>query len=261
VATTFGTDFRRFFLRGLATVLPPLITVALLLLFFGFVDKYMGRYLNVALQWIVVQLSALRQDVPWTLRGPEAIWSQVRDTWQRYHLGLTGLLLAFVVIYVVGRFVASFLGRALWHLLESAMLRIPLIKQVTDFLLNERRMEISRVVAVEYPRKGIWSLGLATGAGLRTLEQSVGDDLVTVFIPSSPTPVTGYTITVRRDEVIEVPLSLDEALRFTVSGGVVVPGPQKGRLAELEEARRALRAAEITPSPQTPSTKQEESQQ
>lgn len=260
MASRFGTDFRRFFVRGLAAVLPPLATVALLLFFFGFVDAYMGRFLNAGLQWVVVQLSTLIQHEPWSLRGPEGVREEVRAVWETYRLNWAGLVLAFVAIYVVGRFVASWLGRTIWHLLETGLLRIPVfkqiypyVKQVTDFLLNERRMDVSRVVAVEYPRKGIWSLGLATGAGLRALEEAVEDDLITVFIPSSPTPVTGYTITVRRADTIELPLSLDEALRFTVSGGVVVPSRQKGRLSELEEARRRLHAAEAASASEAPS--------
>ena len=114
----------------------------------------------------------------------------------------------------------------------------PYVKQVTDFLLSERKVEFSRVVAVEYPRKGIWSMGLVTGPGLRTLTRSVRTDLLTVFIPSSPTPVTGYTITVRQDEVIDLPLSIDDALRFTVSGGVIVPASQELSPTEIEEARQ-----------------------
>jgi uncharacterized membrane protein len=82
------------------------------------------------------------------------------------------------------------------------------------------------VVIVEYPRKGIWSLGLMTGETMRVIEAVAGVECVTVFIPSSPTPFTGYTLTVPRDSVIELPISLDEALRFVVSGGVLVPPSQ-----------------------------------
>jgi uncharacterized membrane protein len=77
-------------------------------------------------------------------------------------------------------------------------------------------------VTVEYPRKGIWAVGLVTGGTMRSIEHESGDAL-TIFIPSSPTPFTGYTITVPRGEVHELPISIDEALRFTISGGVLVP--------------------------------------
>ena len=103
----------------------------------------------------------------------------------------------------------------------------PSVKQVTDFFFSDRQVQYSRVVIVEYPRKGIWSLGLVTNTGMRTVDESLPGELLTVFVPSSPTPVTGYTITVRRDEVIDLPISIDEALRFTISGGVIQPPSQQ----------------------------------
>ena len=83
-------------------------------------------------------------------------------------------------------------------------------------------------------------MGLVTGAGMRTLHRTAGGDLLTVFIPSSPTPITGYTITVRRKDVIDLPMSIDEALRFTISAGVIMPKDQRLSDAEIEQARQAV---------------------
>ena len=85
------------------------------------------------------------------------------------------------------------------------------------------RSEFSGVVAVPYPRKGIWSVGLLTGTPMKAIQESAGEEMVTIFIPSSPTPVTGYTITVPRRDIIELALSVDEALRFIISAGVIKP--------------------------------------
>lgn len=234
MASNFRKDFRRFFVRGLAAVLPTVLTVAILVWLFALIQKYVGRHINTAVQWLVVQFSCLITHVPMQWAGPVDKWAEVKAFWDQYYLGGIGFLLAFVVIYVIGRFVASFIGRGVWATLEHALTRAPVIrqiypnaKQVTDFLLSERKAEYSHVVAVEYPRKGIWSLGLMTGDGMRTLNEKVGSDMLTIFIPSSPTPVTGYTIMARQDEVIDMPLSIDEALRFTVSGGVLVPPAQQ----------------------------------
>ncbi len=138
--------------------------------------------------------------------------------------------MAFIGVYLIGRLVASFVGRSVWKVLESALFRVPVIKQiyphikqVTDFILTERPFEFSNVVAVEYPRKGVWSLGFVTGTGLERVSKTLGKELITVFIPSSPTPFTGYTILVQRDEVIDLPMTVDETLRFTISGGVLTP--------------------------------------
>lgn len=242
---SFTTDFKRFFLRGLAVLLPTMITIAIIVYVLSFVDGYIGKHLNHGLQWIVVQFWRLVERTEFTWSGPDAVWDRVKAIWADYQLWWLGFLLAIGLIYVLGRFVASFLGRTVWQMVERAFARTPVlkqvypyVKQVTDFLLSERKVEFSRVVAVEYPRRGLWSLGLVTGPGMKQLREAATHDLLTVFIPSSPTPVTGYTITVRRDEVIDLPVSIDEALRFTVSGGVIMPRSQELSRAEVEQARQ-----------------------
>ena len=81
-------------------------------------------------------------------------------------------------------------------------------------------------MAIPYPRKGIWSLGLVTGAGFSHIGQAAKEEFLTVFIPSSPTPITGYVVHVKKGDAIDLPISIEEALRFTVSGGVIVPDHQ-----------------------------------
>lgn len=243
----FGTDFRRFFLRGLAAVLPTILTVAILVWLLALIQEYIGQYIKTAVQWVVVEISCVWSRGPFSWSGPNDKWDAVKYVWQVCRLWWIGLVLAFVAIYVFGRFVASYLGRELWRIIERTFFRLPVVrqiypyvKQVVDFLLSEKRIELSRVVAVEYPRKGIWSLGLVTGPGMRTLTGALGGDLLTVFIPSSPTPVTGYTITVSRHEVIDLPISIDEAIRFVVSGGVIMPIGQQLSDAEIEQARQGV---------------------
>jgi len=230
VATGFGGDFRRFFFRGLAAMLPALLTVMIIVWVLQFVDIHVGVHVNKLVKWIVVQWISVAGRHELSLRGPDVLWNRVKQFWEDWQFNWVGFILSFVLIYVFGRFVASILGRAMWRLIERSFFRLPIVKQiypsvkqVTDFLLAERKMEFSRVVAVEYPRKGIWSLGLVTNEGMRTLCEVLGQDLVTVFVPSSPTPVTGYAITVQRSEVIDLPLSIDDALRLVVSGGVIMP--------------------------------------
>jgi uncharacterized membrane protein len=110
----------------------------------------------------------------------------------------------------------------------------PNVKQVTDFLLSDRPVEYSGVVAVQYPRKGIWSLALSTGSPVERVQRAVQEELVTVFVPSSPTPVTGYVVQVPRSGVIELNMTIDEALRFTISGGVIKPGAMLPGMAETD---------------------------
>jgi len=247
VPQRFKEDFRRFFFRGLATVLPVVLTVVILLWLFAKIQQYIGRHINTAAQWVVMQFISIAWHRGPSLVFPDAMWQRVKGIWADYYLGWIGFLLAFVAIYIVGRLVASMVGRGLWGTVERTFFRLPVVKQVypyvkqvVDFLLSEKKIELSRVVAVEYPRKGVWSLGLVTGPGMRTLHGALGGDLLTVFIPSSPTPVTGYTITVNRQEVVDLPISIDDALRFTVSGGVIMPRGQARSNAEIEQALQGV---------------------
>jgi len=234
-------------------MLPAMLTVMIIVYVLQFVDTNVGAYVDKLVQWLVVQWISVSGGGSLSVKGPRVVWDGVKEFWADWHFHWLGFILSFVLIYVFGRFIASILGRAMWRVIEHGFFRLPVVKQiypsvkqVTDFVLAERKMEFSRVVAVEYPRKGIWSLGLVTNEGMRTLRDELGQDLVMIFIPSSPTPVTGYTITVRRDEVIDLPLSIDEALRLTVSGGVIIPPAQAvGVLGLTQQIPRGFTA--LTP--------------
>ncbi len=308
----FVNDFKRLFMKGLAALLPTVVTIALLLWAFNWVN---GHIASPITDWIITFLPD-PEEVPGFFRGTWLKTDATRDSLQygqqldrldpetgrpltleyeivhhpmcylsdqdiefviengirarrpaeeqdrltqlrkearkrravamwhiafsKWRLNVIGFLIAIVIVYVVGYFLSGLLGRTVLRIVESTVLRIPFIrslypniKQVTDFLFGDRQIEFGGVVAVEYPRRGVWSLGLLTGPAMKTIEKRASaDDLVTVFIPSSPTPVTGYTITVPRSDVIELGLSIDEALRFTISGGVIKP-PSEGGQPEM----------------------------
>ncbi|GAB6164231.1 hypothetical protein JCM19992_02310 [Thermostilla marina] len=144
---------------------------------------------------------------------------------------LTALLI--LLVYLIGKFLTARIGRMMWTLVESTIIRLPLVsnvygavKQVIDFLLSEREMEYNRVVAVEYPRKGIWSLGMVTGVSFRDLEAAANEPVLSILIPTSPMPVTGFTINVPKSEVVDLDITVDQALQFIISCGVVVPPHQ-----------------------------------
>lgn len=247
MAEGFASDFKRFFLRGLAAVLPTVLTLIIIVYVFKFVHNWIGVHINTAIKWSMgffISKPTPSQEV--IQIGDMILPKGLVISYDRYFWWV-GFILAVVAIYIFGRFVASFLGRGAWRMTERTLLRTPVVraiypyvKQVTDFLFSEKKIEFSRVVAVEYPRKGVWSLGLVTGAGMRSLQNVATRDLLTVFVPSSPTPFTGYTITVRRDEVIDLPISIDDALRFSVSGGVIMPGNEQLSKAETEQARQGV---------------------
>ena len=146
------------------------------------------------------------------------------------------LALFLLTLYLLGKFMAAGIGRFFWGLFEGGIQRVPLVravysavKQVSGFLLNERDMRVSRVVAVEYPRKGIWQLGFVTGEGMPAIEAVVGEECLSVLVCTSPMPMAGFTVNVRRSEVVDLNITLDQAIQFIVSCGVVVPRPKDAK--------------------------------
>ncbi|MDA8744715.1 DUF502 domain-containing protein [Rubripirellula amarantea] len=144
------------------------------------------------------------------------------------------LLVFTTVLYFLGRLFTFGLGRWFVHVFDQSILRIPLVnkvygsvKQVTDFAFSEREIEFNRVVAIQYPSKGVWSLGFVTGNSLVEIADATGEPMLSVLMPTSPMPMTGFTVTVARSEAIDLNLTIDEAIQFIVSCGVVVPPNQR----------------------------------
>jgi uncharacterized membrane protein len=143
------------------------------------------------------------------------------------------LSLFILVLYLLGKFLAAGIGRLFLNLFEWLVTRVPIVrsvysgvKQVSDFMFTEREIEFTRVVAVEYPRKGIWSLGFVTGESFLDIRAAANDHVVAVFIPCSPMPLTGFTINCLRSECIDLNITFDQACQFAISCGVVVPPHQ-----------------------------------
>ncbi|MDG2291671.1 MAG: DUF502 domain-containing protein [Phycisphaerales bacterium] len=261
--TTAKGHFKRFFLRGLAVVLPSALTLWLFVKAYQWVDSAIAQPINKGLQWCLVRLmdmwaglasfadlqatetklESLRREaglVPHDLSQDGALVNQWREgvvtSWwdEHWYIHIIGLLVAIIAVYIAGRLVGGFIGRVLYRYLERLIGSIPVVKkiyswvkQVVDFLFSqEQSVQFNRVVAVEYPRRGIWSVGFQTGTSMRSISAKSGDS-VTVFVPSSPTPFTGYTITIPRADIIELPISVEEAIGFAVSGGVLRPDGQK----------------------------------
>jgi uncharacterized membrane protein len=256
---TFTQDFRQFFLRGLAALLPTLITLWLLVWAWNFLWESLGRHLIWAMKYAWGNLAG-----KWVI--PDApSWGFIDHYWdeRNFSTRLFGVLLAVLSVYIVGFFVGNLIGRTFWKLGENLVMKIPIIraiypavKQVTDFLLADRshQFEFSRVVAVQPHEKGIWSIGLVTGQGLRPLAETTGQEMLTVFVPSSPTAFSGYVLVAPRNEVVELPITVEEAMRLLISGGVIVPGselvPGGGEESAIAELTQPTATPRTPPQPQ-----------
>ena len=149
-----------------------------------------------------------------------------------FHFTAIAIVISIVAVYSVGRIVTHRLGA--WFVLRigSFVTGVPLVgaiytsvKHVTDFFLAEKDPKYRRVVAVEYPRPGIWTLAFVTGDGMSECVQVAGEPLVNVLVPSAPVPFAGYTMNVKQSELLDLNMSLDQAIQYVMSCGVIVPSP------------------------------------
>lgn len=267
--------FRAAILRGLAVVLPPLLTIVIFLWIAGTVQQYVLTPVATGTQhllaWSIADIRS-EHEIPAAQRGqlapvvdgvryhrldnrtyiPQYVYDMVmanqdespppktgKAFYHRYvllrylnpYLVVPFFLSIFILmLYLLGKFMAAGAGRVFWNLFERGVHRVPLVrnvygsvKQVSDFLLSERQIEYSRVVAVQWPRKGIWTLGLVTGESLADIEMAAGEPVLSVLICTSPMPMTGFTVSVRKSEVVDLNITIDQAIQYIVSCGVVVP--------------------------------------
>ena len=262
--------FKGYFLHGLAVLLPSILTIWLFVWGYTFIQNNISSHINGALvhiialaTWEDVEISETElrnfvQDPKSGLEVDNNIESLIKDQyvqrkakvnklktnlakkWVDGPGSIVGFIIAVIAVCVFGALLASYVGRSLWRMTENFIMNTPLlrnvypyIKQVTDFLLTQEDQKklFSRVVAVEYPKKGIWSVGFVTGSGLKNVVNNIRGDFLTVIIPTSPTPFTGFVITVPKKQTIDLDMTIEEALRFIVSGGVVTPEKEQVKAA------------------------------
>lgn len=158
-----------------------------------------------------------------------------------------GLVLAAVIVLFLGYLASGFLGRSLISGFDRALTRIPLVrsvypytKQLVDFFLSDNELEFDTVVAAPYPSEGVWAIGFVTGGGLKTVHEELEGTYLSVFIPTSPMPMTGFTVFLDAKKLIPLDITVDEALRVTVSAGVLVP--ESERVTDFDEAHERWQA-------------------
>ncbi len=145
-----------------------------------------------------------------------------------------GVLLSVLVLLVTGMLVANLFGRSLLSLWERLLSRIPLVrsiysgaKQLAETLFSDSGQSFRKVLLVEFPRPGLWTLAFQTGTDVGEAQKRTGRDVINVYIPTTPNPTGGYFVMVPREDVQELKMSVDEGLKMLMSMGAVVPDVQK----------------------------------
>ncbi len=193
---------KRYFISGLIVFLPLALTVNLFVLAVDFADGLLGKYLE-----------------PYFF-----------EQFGFYFRGLS-ILIGIYIIILFGFFVTNFLGQRVFQYFEKLLIKLPFfrqvypaIKEIAVFLFSSDRFKsFKQVVLVEYPRKGIYTFGFLTNDSADKICELTKKDMCNVFMPSAPGPFTGYVIMVPKKEIIFTNISIEEAVKFIVSGGVVNP--------------------------------------
>lgn len=195
---------RKWLLAGLLVVVPVAITVSVL-------------------QWIIGTLDQTLAILP-------ANWQP--DKLIGVHIPGFGVLLTLTILLVVGAAASNFFGRKLVALGDSIVHRIPVVrsiyssvKQVSDTLFSESGNAFRTAVLVQWPREGVWTIAFVTGTPGGDVSNYLTDgEYVSVYVPTTPNPTGGYFVMLRKSDCIELKMSVDDALKYVVSMGVVVPG-------------------------------------
>ena len=156
-----------------------------------------------------------------------------------------GIVLGISTLLVTGMFAANLFGRRLFGLWEAILNRIPLVrsiynsvKQISTTILDANSKSFRKVVMLQYPRKGIWSIGFLTNEYVSVNIKGRNENLVAVFVSTTPNPTSGFILMMPRDEIIDLDMTVEEGFKFIISMGVIIPdGPIRQQLTRNKVAQ------------------------
>lgn len=193
---------RKWLVAGLLVIVPVAITIAVL-------------------QWIIGTLDQTLLILPESWR-PERLIGM--------HVPGFGVLLTLTILLVVGAVTSNLVGKRLVHWGDRLVARIPVVrsiyssvKQVSDTLFSPSGNAFRTAVLVEWPRPGVWTIGFVTGTPGGEVSNTLVGDYLSVYVPTTPNPTGGYFVMLRKSDCVELKMSVDEALKYVISMGVVSP--------------------------------------
>jgi len=200
------TSLKNYFLTGLLVILPISITVYVI--------------------WILI-------------RGMDAILKYIPakylpETYLQIHIPGLGLILVVILVFVVGLLTRNIIGRKIVRLGENIVDRIPLVrvlytgvKQLLEPLFLQKTNAFKRVALIEYPRRGVHVIGFVTGESKGEVQNKTSKNMMNVFVPTTPNPTSGFYILIPEDEVVSLNMSVEDAFKLIISGGIVSPPEKK----------------------------------
>lgn len=200
---------RGYFFAGILVTMPLAITFAVARWFILFVDSKIVPMIPAA--W-----------------NPD---TYLKDT-VGFEIGLPGLgvVVLLIVITLIGALTAGFIGRYVVRLGENILARMPVIrsvygsvKQILETVLQQQSQAFRQAVLVEYPRRGIWAIGFITGETEGEVQNLTNEEVTNVFLPTTPNPTSGFLLFVPREDLVVLDMSVEEAVKMVISGGIVTP--------------------------------------
>ncbi|SMO50190.1 DUF502 domain-containing protein [Melghirimyces algeriensis] len=211
---------RTYLILGIFTLLPTLATIYIIRFLFKLIDPTLGIATAKLLDWLGII------ELPLTVGGI------VFQT----HVPGVGVLLTFALLIMIGMMTRSFFGRKIFRYTELFFSRIPLarsvystVKQITNTFAQDKT-SFKKVVMVEYPRKNVYTLGFYTGGGNGEIQEKIREPVLNIFLPTTPNPTSGWLVLVPEKDVIFLDMSVEEGLKYIISGGMVVPASQRAYL-------------------------------
>ncbi|MBI3754080.1 MAG: DUF502 domain-containing protein [Deltaproteobacteria bacterium] len=198
--------FKRYFITGLLVVVPLYLTVNIFGLIVGYMDT-MLKYLPEPLQ---------------------------PDTYLPFHIPGLGVIFTIGVIFLMGLLATNLLGKKLVEIGDGILARIPLfkgiykpIKQLLETFLATGYSDFRRVVLIEFPSRGMYSVGFLTGVAAGEVQAKTAEKVVNVFLPTTPNPTTGFYLLIPEKDIIPLDMSVEDAFKLIITGGMVSPEKAK----------------------------------
>jgi uncharacterized membrane protein len=192
---------KRYFITGILVILPLFLSLYVLFIVFRFFDGILGPLINI----------------------------YFKQNFQVYIPGV-GLILFILIVFLTGFFSTHVIGKGFHLFVEKAVSRFPLlryiypsIKRAFEFLFSEASLSFKKAVLVEYPSKGIWSIAFVTNENFYEANKKTNQDLLTVYVPSVPNPATGFIVLVPRSAVVYLDITVTDAMKIIISGGLLNP--------------------------------------
>ena len=168
------------------------------------------------------------------------------ESWLGIHIPGLGVVLTLLIVFVTGVLGANIIGQRLVRFWEGLLARIPVVnsiyhgvKQVSDTLFSPSGQAFSKALLVQYPREGAWTIAFLTGKPGGDVAKHLSGDYVSVYVPTTPNPTSGFFLMLPRSDVVELDMTVDEALKYILSTGVAAPGAgRKDAAASPVEPRR-----------------------